>query len=161
MTHEIVRRAFDVFRADLAAAPSTTLRSADAIDSYETPVPYDAALDEPTDAYLERYTFWGQTFLDASSWRHYLPRWIDYAFRHAGDRTTMVVEGLLASLRPPDQEPPRLTSLTAQQEAVVVAFLQHAASGTDAVYDAALAQQVLEEWWMPKAWYRPAPGAGA
>jgi hypothetical protein len=73
----------------------------------------------------------------------------------------MVVEGLLASLRPPDQEPPRLTSLTAQQEAVVVAFLQHAASGTDAVYDAALAQQVLEEWWMPKAWYRPAPGAGA
>jgi hypothetical protein len=44
---------------------------------------------------------------------------------------------------------------------VVVAFLHHAASSTDAVYDAALAQQVLEEWWMPNAWYRPAPGAGA
>lgn len=159
--HEIARRAFDVFRADLAAVPSTTLRSADAIDSYETPVPYDAVLDEPTDAYLERYTFWGQIFLDAASWRHYLPRWIDYAVRHANDRTTMVVDGLLASLRPPDREPPRLASLTTEQEAVVVAFLHHAASGTDAVYDAALAQQVLEEWWMPNAWYRPAPGAGA
>jgi hypothetical protein len=55
-----------VFRADLASVPSTTLRSADAIDSYDTPVPYDAVLDEPTDAYLERYTFWGQTFLDAA-----------------------------------------------------------------------------------------------
>jgi hypothetical protein len=161
MTHELARRAFDVFRADLAAAPSTTLRSADAIDSYETPIPYDAVLDEPTDAYLERYTFWGQTFLDAASWRHYLPRWIDYAVRHAGNRTTMVVDGLLASLRPPDREPPRLASLSAEQEAVVVALLHHAASGSDAVYDAALARQVLEEWWMPNAWYRPAPGAGA
>ena len=118
-------------------------------------------LDKPTDAYLERYTFWGQTFLDAASWRHYLPRWIDYAVRHASNRTTMVADGLLASLRPPDREPPRLASLSAEQEAVVVALLHHAASGSDAVYDAALARQVLEEWWMPNAWYRPAPGAGA
>jgi hypothetical protein len=161
MTHEFARRALDVFRADLAAVPSTTLRSADAIDSYQASIPYDAVLDEPTDVYLERYTFWGQAFLDAASWRHYLPRWIDYAVRHASDRTTMVVEGLLASLRPPDQEPPRLASLTAEQELVIVAFLHHAATGSDAVYDAALARQVLEEWWMPNARYRPGPGAGA
>jgi hypothetical protein len=161
MTHEFARRALDVFRADLAAVPSTTLRSADAIDSYQTSIPYDAVLDEPTDAYLERYTFWGQAFLDAASWRHYLPRWIDYAVRHASDRTTMVVEGLLASLRPPDKEPPRLASLTAEQELVIVAFLQHAATGSDAVYDAALARQVLEEWWMPNARYRPGPSPGA
>ncbi len=125
MTHELARRAFDVFRADLAAVPSTTLRTADAIDSYETPIHYDAVLDEPTDAYLERYTFWGQTFLDAASWRHYLPRWIDYAVRHASDRTTMVVDGFLASLRPPDREPPRLASLSAEQETVMVAVLHY------------------------------------
>ena len=117
MTQKLARRAFDVFQADLAVVPSTTLRSADAIDSYAPPIPYDPVLDEPTDAYLERYTFWGQTFLDAASWRHYLPRWIDYAVRHATDRTTTVVDGLLASLRPPDREPPRLASLTAEQEA--------------------------------------------
>ena len=155
MTRELARRAFDVFRLDLATIPSTTLRSADAIDSYHTPIPYDAELDEPSDAYLERYTFWGQTFLDAASWRHYLPRWIDYAARHAGQRATTVVDGLLASLRPPDREPPRLASLTAEQEAVIVDFLRHAATSSDAVYDAALARQVMEEWWMPNAVYRP------
>jgi hypothetical protein len=161
MSHDIVRRAFEVFRADLAAIPPTTLRSADAIDSYDAPIPYDPKLDEPTDSYLERYTFWGQTFLDPASWRHYLPRWIEYAARHAADRSTMVVDGLLASLRPPDREPPRLASLSSEQEAVVASFLRYAASSGDAVYDADMAQQVLEEWWVPNAHYRPAPGAGA
>jgi len=161
MVDELVRRALEAFRADLAAVPTTTLRSADAIDSYEERIPYDAALDEPTDAYLERYTFWGQVFLDPCSWRHYLPQWIDYARRHVTDRTTMVVEGFLASLRPPDREPPRLASLTREQEAAVVAFLQHAATSGDAVYDAAMARQVLDEWWVPNARYRPAPRPGA
>jgi hypothetical protein len=161
VTHDIVRRAFELFRDDLIAAPPTSLRSADAIDAYEAPIPFDAELDQPTDAYLELYTFWGQAFLDPVSWRHYLPRWIDYAFRHANDRTTMVVDGLLASLRPPDQEPPRLASLTVEQEAVVVAFLRHATSGADLVYDAVLARQVLEEWWIPNARYRPPADADA
>jgi hypothetical protein len=161
MTPEILRRAFEVFRADLAALPLTTLRSADAIDSYAAPIPYDAELDEPADAYLERYTFWGQGYLDPASWRHYLPRWIDYAVRHSADRTTMVIDGALASLRPPDREPPRLASLTPEQEAVVVAFLQQAVTSGEPVYDAALARQVLEEWWVPKARYRPAPSADA
>src|SRR5918994_3149739 len=161
MIHELARRAFEVFRTDLASVPSMTLRSADAIDSYETSIPYDAVLDEPTDAYLERYTFWGQTFLDAASWRHYLPRWIDYAVRHASNRTTMVVDGLLASLRPPDREPPRLASLSAEQEAVVVAFLHHAATSSDAVYDAAVARQGQGGWGMPKCRDRPTPKGGA
>jgi hypothetical protein len=113
-------------------------------------------LDEPTDAYLERYTFWGQAFLDPGSWRHYLPQWIDYAIRHAADRSTTLVDGVLTSLRPPDREPPRLASLSPEQEAVAVAFLRHAATSGDAAYDAALAQQVLEEWWVPNARYRPA-----
>ena len=159
MAHEILRRAFEVFRADLATVPLTTLRSADAIYSYAAPIPYDAELDEATDAYLERYTFWGQAYLDPASWRHYLPTWMDYAVRHATARTTMVIDGMLASLRPPDREPPRLASLSPEQEAVVVAFLQHAATSGEPVYDAALARCVLEEWWVPNARYRPAPGA--
>jgi hypothetical protein len=154
VARDIARRAFDMFREDLAAVPSTTLRSANAIDSYSAPIPYDASLDEPTDEYLERYTFWGQIFLDATSWRHYLPLWIDYATRHAADRSTMVVEGLLAALRPPDREPPRLASLTGEQEAVIREFLRYAATGGDPVYDAALAKQVFEEWWAPNALYR-------
>jgi hypothetical protein len=158
---DVVRRAFEVFSDDLVAVPSTTLRSGDAIDGYEAAIPFDAELDEPTDAYLELYTFWGQEFLDPGSWRHYLPRWIDYALRHANDRATMVVDGLLASLRPPDREPPRLASLTSAQEAVILAFLQHAATSAEPVYDAALARQVMEEWWIPNARYRPPSGAGA
>jgi hypothetical protein len=154
MSPEIVSRAFEVFRADLVAIPSTTLRSADAIDSYEAPIPYDPTLDEPTDTYLERYTFWSQAYLDPASWRHYLPRWIDYAARHAADRSTMVVDGLLASLRPPDREPPRLASLTSEQEAVVASFLHYAATSDDVVFEPGMARQVLEEWWVPNAHYR-------
>lgn len=111
---EIVQRAFEEFRADLATAPQITLRSADAI----------------------------------------------YAVRHAGDPKTMVVDGALTSLRPPDRDPPRLASLTFQQEAVVRAFLRHAATSGAAAYHAALAQVVLEEWWVPNARYRRRPAAG-
>jgi hypothetical protein len=161
MSQEIAQRAFEVFGTDLAAVPGISLRSANAIDSYETPLPFDPVLDEPTDAYLERYTFWGQAYLDPASWRHYLARWIDYSMRHPGVPTTMVIEGLLASLRPPDREPPRLASLTPEQEEVVVAFLEHAAGGFDRGYDGALAQQALDEWWGPDPHYRRAPGAGA
>ena len=110
MTYDLARRALEVFSADRIAVPSTTLRSADAIDSYRAPIPFDPALDEPTDAYLEQYTFWGQAFLDPASWRHYLPQWIDYALRHPSTLTGMVVDGMLASLRPPDRNPPRGSS---------------------------------------------------
>ena len=155
MPHEIVKRAFEVFAVDIAIIPPTTLRSADAIDSYNEPIPYDPSFDQPKDDYLEKYTFWGHIYLDPASWRYYLPRWIDYAFRHADDRSTMVVEGLIASLRPPDHEPPRLASLTKEQEAVIVSFLKYAAVSGDAIYDAEMARQVLEEWWIPNARYRP------
>lgn len=157
---DIIRRAFEVFRADGEAVPAMTLRGGVAVDGYDAPPPYDAALDEPTDAYLEQYAFGGVTYLDAASWRHYLPRLIDYALRHVASRApgTMAIDALLWSLRPPDREPARLASLTAAQEALIVAVLDELAFADDSLYrDSAM--QVLEEWWLPDALYRR-PGQG-
>ena len=152
MRSEIRRRAGEVFHADALAAPRMTLRGGYAEDSYDSAPPPDPVLDEPTDAYLETYTFWGLAYLDPASWRHYLPRLINYSLRHMDD-PKMAVEGLLHSLRPPDRDPPRLASLTADQEAVIVAFLEEVAfSGDSANRD--FAMQVLEEWWLPDALYR-------
>ena len=160
---DIIRQAFEVFRADVEAVPAMTLRGGVAVDGYEAPPPYHAALDEPTDAYLERYAFGGVTYLDAASWRHYLPRLIDYALRHVDRRTpgTMAIDGLLWSLRPPDREPPRLGSLTAAQESVIISVLDELAFADDSVHRES-AMQVLEEWWLPDALYRhPHPGGGS
>ncbi len=152
MREEICRRAFEAFGVDAGAIPPMTLRGGYAEDSYDIAPPYDPTLDEPTDTYLETYTFWGLAYLDAASWRHYLPRLISYAFRHMHD-PAMALEGLLHSLRPPDRDPPRLGSLPPEQEAVIVAFLDQIAFSEDSV-QRDLAMQVLEEWWVPDALYR-------
>lgn len=156
---EITSRAYQVFRADVAASPPMTLRGGDAVDSYWSAPPYDPAIDQPTDAYLERYAYWALNFLDAASWRHYLPRLIDYALHNLASQApgTMAIDGLLWSLRPPDREPPRLASLTPEQETVVVAFLEQLAFADDSLYQED-AMQVLEEWWLPGARYRPQGG---
>jgi uncharacterized protein DUF6714 len=148
---EIVRRAFEAFRIDADAVPPLTLRGGNAVDGYDEAEPFDPARDEPTDAYIEGFAFWGLGYLDAQSWRHYLPRLIEYAFRHPDD-PAMAVEALVRSLRPPDRYPPRLATLTAEQEAVVVAFLERLALDADGRDDARLA---LEEWWHPDARHRP------
>lgn len=153
---EIVRRAFEVFRADADAVPSLTLRGGNAVDSYDEATAFDPACDEPTDTYLEGYAFWGLGYLDAQSWRHYLPRLIDYAFRRPDD-PAMAVEALIRSLRPPDRYPPRLTTLSGEQEALVVAFLETLALGDDSGPVRDDAQQALEEWWLPGARHRPRP----
>lgn len=152
MRSEISRQASEVFHADALAAPQMTLRGGYAEDSYDFAPPPDPVLDEPTDPYLETYTFWGLAYLDPASWRYYLPYLIDYTFRHMDDRK-MAVEGLLHSLRPPDRDPPRLASLTAEQEAVIVAFLEQVAFSQDSA-NRDFAMQVLEEWWIPDALYR-------
>jgi hypothetical protein len=154
----IIERAYDAFRSDAAIVPPITLRGGDALDSYDSPPPYDAAIDELTDAYLERYAFHALPFLDPPSWRHYLPRFIDYALRNIASNAsgTMAVDGLLYSLRPPDREPPRLGSLTPEQEKVVVAMLDELAFAEDSLYQRD-AIQVMEEWWVPDALYRPRP----
>jgi len=154
----IIKRAYAAFGADVAAHPAITLRGGNALDSYDSPPPFDPAIDDPTDAYLETYAFNGLAFLDPPSWRHYLPRLIDYALKNIASNApgTMAIEGLLWSLRPPDREPPRLGSLTREQEDIVVAALDQLAFSDDSVYRKD-AMQVMEEWWIPGALYRP-PG---
>lgn len=153
-TGALVARAFDVFGADAAAPPPLTLRGAYALDGYEEPPPFEPGADELTDAYLEGFAFCGTTYLDARSWRHYLPCLIDYAFRHPDD-PAMVTEALVRSLRPPDRYPPRLGTLNADQEAVVRAFLEGVALGDTCPHLQREAQQALEEWWLPNPRSRP------
>ena len=150
----IVSRAFDVFRTDAAAPPPLTLRGANAVDDYSQPMPFNPAEDDPTDTYLEGFAFWGLGYLDARSWRHYLPRLIGYAFRRPND-PAMVTEALVRSLRPPDRYPPRLATLNADQEDVVRTFLEQAALGDAIPHVQGDAQQALEEWWLPNARCRP------
>ena len=147
---EHVRLARDAFRGECAQHPALTLRGANAVDGYEDPEPFDPSLDEPTDEYLERFTFWAMPYLDARSWRHYLPRLIEYALAHPDD-PAMVVEATVRSLRPPDRVPTRLTTLSIAQEAVVVEFLEHVALSDDGDGSADDARAALEEWWLPGA----------
>src|SRR5919112_1860314 len=123
---EHVRLARDAFREELTQPPALSLRGANAVDGYDHPEPFDRTLDEPTDEYLERFTFWAMPYLDARSWRHYLPRLIEYALAHPDD-PAMVIEATVRSLRPPDRVPARLTTLSRAQEAVIVEFLEHVA----------------------------------
>jgi hypothetical protein len=141
------------FAADLARSPTVTLRAGHEVDSYRLPSPYDSAVDGVTDAYLEQYP-WGVAHLDAPSWRHYLPSLLDHALRHL-EQSSNVTDALLASLRPPDRDPPRLASLSTEQEAAVTRVLEALAFSEGSAHQA-LACQALEEWWVPGALYRGA-----
>ena len=155
----LIARAYDVFRPDVETIPQTTLRGGDALDSYDEPPPYDPDIDALTDTYLETYAFNGMVFVDPASWRHYLPRLIDYALRNIGSNApgTMAIDSLFWALRPPDRDPPRLASLNAEQEAVIVAVLDELAFSPDSVYQQD-AMEVMQEWWIPGALYRPRDG---
>ena len=160
MREDIVRHAFEVFQSDTETIPPITLRGGTAIDSYNASPPFDPEMDQPTDAYLEAYAYWGLTYLDPPSWRHYLPFLIDYAIRHIGEPGSLVTDGLLSSLRPPDREPPRLGSISPGQEAVVVEFLDLLAFDEGSAYQH-FAMQVLEEYWVPNALYRERKTGGS
>ena len=147
-----------MFGDDAGAPPPLTLRGGNAVDGYDEAEPFDAEQDAPTDAYLERFAFWAIGYLDARSWRHYLPRLMDYGFRRPGD-PGMVLEALIRSLRPPDRYPPRLRTLTPEQERIVVAFLEAVALSGDFEPLQDDARQALEEWWLPDARHRPNVGA--
>jgi len=147
----LIRRAYAAFQADADAAPPMSLRSGDAVDRYDRPIPYDPKADAPTDAYLEQYA-WGVHHLDPASWRHYLPRLIEYALLHKEDGP-LIIDSTLHSLRPPDREPPRFAVLTEEQEAVIVAFLDVLAFDEHPLWQED-AMRVLEEYWIPDALYR-------
>jgi hypothetical protein len=157
MREAIILQAYQAFRTDVERAPTISLRGGNAIDSYGAPPPYDPIVDTLTDDYLATYTFWGLGYLDAPSWRHYIPHLIAYTFRHITSLNTMAPEGLLYSLRPPDREPPRLATLTPEQEAVIVAFLEELAFSDDTRLYQEDAMQILDEWWLPNAQYRNRP----
>lgn len=126
------------------------MRGRDTLDGYQEPSPFDPIIDAITDTYLEQYAG-GLTFLDAASWRHYLPYMIDYNVRHV-EQGADVCDALLNNLRPPDRQPPRLASLSPEQEKVVTAFLDLLAFSESSAHKD-FACQVLEEWWVPKALY--------
>jgi hypothetical protein len=149
---DIIRRAQAVFDSPEFPFPPMTLRAGNAVDDYELPPPFDAEIDRIDDAYLE-HNHWGIAFLDAVSWQFYLPALMSYAFRHLADGGSMVIDSLLMSMRPPDREPPRLSSLTRSQEDLVVSFLEVLAFDDTSAWQL-YAMQVLEEYRAPKALYR-------
>jgi len=145
---DLIADIFAAFARDAQSFPATTLRSGDALDAGRAPIPHEVLADAVSDAYLEAHP-WGVGWLDPHSWRHYLPFMMEYALRHAAQPSD-VTDALLTSLRPPDRNPPRLGSLSKEQETVVLRFLDVLAHAPDsATMD--LAIQVLSEWWTPGA----------
>jgi len=144
---EIIVLAKSTFRV---APPGMTLRQGDEIDSSYCA---DARKEEkPDDRYLEAY-FCGVPHLDAGSWKYYLPHLISYAIRHRQDGGSLVVSAFLQSLRPPDREPPRLATVTKEEEKVVVAVLEFLGFEKSSAHQEE-ALQALQEYWTPGATYR-------
>ena len=157
INQELIQNAYEVFYDESVKIPPMTLRAGDAIDGYDIPPPYDEELDKLTDDYMQQYACFALPFLDAVSWRYYLPFLIDFTLRHftteASPESSVVVDGILYSLRPPDTEPCRLAILTAKQESVIIQFLDILAFDEASDYQD-FAMQVLEEYWIPGALYR-------
>jgi hypothetical protein len=147
----LATKAFAAFSREAKAQPAITLRGGNDLDDYKQPSAFDPDLDAVSDVYLEQYA-WGVGYLDAESWRHYLPSLIDHSVRHMS-KGSNAVDALLNSLRPPDREPPRLASVSPVQESVIIEFLDLMAFSRESVHQD-LACQALEEWWAPGALYR-------
>jgi len=111
VTHEaLLAEVFAAFAAERARLPATSLRGGDALDDCAEPPPFDACVDIVTDDYLYRF-HWGVGYLDAASWRHYLPALIEHTLRGFGLPGDVAIEAMLRSLCAPDRDPPRLASL--------------------------------------------------
>lgn len=151
MKDELIEFTKRAFSRELGTPPPMTLRAGNAIDDYEEPPTFDPRVDAPTEEYLEAF-YWGLPYLDSQSWRYYLSFFIEYAVHHITDSTTMVMDALLASLRPPDREPPRFKSLSQQQREVVIAVLDMLAFRDESAWKES-AIVVLEEYWGPGAIY--------
>ena len=150
-----MRRAAAAFRADVERDPRTTLRGGNSLDAYEQPPAYDSVLDEVTDDYVETYAHYGLVYVDPDSWRHYLPRLTDHALRNHEARgrpgAGLAIGALLGSLRPPDRDPPRLASLTTEQERVIVDLLDILAFGEGSHWQDEAMALLDEDYWAPAA----------
>ena len=145
---DLIADIFAAFSAEGTAFPPMTLRGGDAIDLNKPAPPFDVLVDAISDEYLEAHP-WGSGYLDATSWRHYVPFMMEYALRHITEASD-VTDALLTSFRPPDRDPPRLGSLTKTQETAVLRFLDVMAYNADSA-SVDLAAVVLSEWWTPGA----------
>ena len=145
---DLIADIFAAFSAEGTAFPAMTLRGGDALDLDKPAPPFDVLVDAISDDYLEAHP-WGSGYLDAASWRHYLPFMMEYALRHLTEASD-VTDALLTSLRPPDRNPPRLATLTKAQETAVLRFLDVMAYNADSA-SMDLAAVVLSEWWTPGA----------
>jgi hypothetical protein len=152
MDEKIIAGANLVFARYIAMEPKICLRAGNAMDNYEEPPKYDPIVDKPTDEYLEKY-YWGIAYLDPDSWKHYLPILINYTIRNKVNSGAMVIDSFLASLRPPDREPPRLGSLSIDEEKAVIEVLDSLAFSEDSGWNET-AIMLLEEYWAPGALYR-------
>ena len=149
----LIADVFAAFSAEGTALPAMTLRGGDALEADQPAPPFDVLLDAISDDYLEAHP-WGSGWLDAASWRHYLPFMMEYALRHIAEASE-VTDALLTSLRPPERTPPRLGTLSKTQETVVLRVLDVLAYSEDSP-SVDLATQVLAEWWTPGAIRRDA-----
>ena len=145
---DLIADIFAAFSAEGSAFPPMTLRGGDALDLNKPAPPFDVLVDAISDEYLEAHP-WGSGYLDATSWRHYLPFMMAYALGHITEASD-VTDALLTSFRPPDRNPPRLGSLTKAQETAVLRFLDVMAHSPDSA-SVDLAAVVLSEWWTPGA----------
>ena len=143
---DLIADIFAAFSAEGTAFPPMTLRGGDALDLNQPAPPFDVLVDAISDEYLEAHP-WGSGYLDATSWRHYVPFMMEYALRHITEASD-VTDALLTSLRPPDRTPPRLGSLSKAQETAVLRFLDVMAYSDDSA-SVDLAAVVLAEWWTP------------
>jgi hypothetical protein len=143
---DLIADIFAAFSAEGTAFPPMTLRGGDALDAGKPAPPFDVLVDAISDEYLEAHP-WGSGYLDAASWRHYLPFMMEYALRRITESSD-VTDALLTSLRPPERQPPRLGSLAKAQETVVLRFLDVMAHSSDSA-SVDLAALVLSEWWTP------------
>jgi len=153
---EIVQLVRDAFAADVEIKPLVTLRGGDCLDDHRAPSAFDPDLDAASDEYLESF-HWGVGYLDAASWRHYLPTLTDYVVRNF-NKGTLVGEALVTSLCAPDRDPPRLATLTHPQEEAVTHLLEFLAL-TDGSGHQESACRAIDEWWSPDALYRPGRNA--
>jgi len=123
---DLIAEIFAAFATEGSAFPAMTLRGGDALDLDQPAPPFDVLVDAVSDEYLEAHP-WGSGYLDAASWRHYLPFMMEYALRRIAEPSD-VTDALLTSLRPPERNPPRLGSLDKAQETVVLRFLDDPAA---------------------------------
>ena len=103
------------------------------------------------DAYIEEH-HWGLRYLDREAWLFHLPRFMSYSLLHAHDAGAMVVDETISNLRPADTPDRHLRALSAQQKAVVRAFLEFLAFDSTSAYQTD-ATQALEEYWIENPLY--------